>query len=44
MNLRINLEGQQENAINKRLSEIGNITDEEALAYCILITTSLCSL
>ena len=32
MNLRINLEGQQENAINKRLNEIGNITDEEALA------------
>ena len=32
MNLRINLEGQQENAINKRLNEIGNITEEEALA------------
>ncbi len=32
MNLRLNLEGQQENAITKRLKEIGNITDEEALA------------
>ena len=32
MNLRLNLEGQQDNAIKKRLSEIGNITDEEALA------------
>ena len=32
MNLRLNLEGQQKNAITKRLKEIGNITDEEALA------------
>ena len=32
MNLRLNLEGQQENAIKKRLNEIGEITDEEALA------------
>lgn len=32
MNLRLNLEGQQENAITKRLKEIGEITDEEALA------------
>lgn len=32
MTLRINLEGQQENAINKRLNEIGNITDKDALS------------
>lgn len=32
MNLRFNLEGQQENAIQKRLLEIGNITDEQALS------------
>lgn len=32
MNLRLNLEGQQENEIQKRLSEIGQITDEEALS------------
>ncbi len=32
MKLRINLEGQQENEINKRLNEIGSITDEDALA------------
>ena len=32
MNLRLNLEGQQKNAITKRLKEIGSITDEEALA------------
>lgn len=32
MTLRINLEGQQENVINKRLKEIGNITEEEALS------------
>ncbi len=32
MHLRLNLEGQQENAIDKRLKDIGEITDEEALS------------
>lgn len=32
MHLRLNLEGQQENAIEKRLKDIGTITDEEALS------------
>ena len=32
MNLRINLEGQQASEIKKQLSEIGKITDEEALS------------
>lgn len=32
MSLRLNLEGQQENAIKKRLKEIGNITDEDAIS------------
>ncbi len=32
MHLRLNLEGQQENAIDKRLKDIGEITDEDALS------------
>lgn len=32
MHLRFNLAGQQENAIEKRLKDIGNITDEQALS------------
>ncbi len=32
MYLRLNLEGQQANAINKRLKDIGEITDEDALS------------
>ncbi len=32
MNLRINLEGQQQSFIKKRLNEIGSITDEDALS------------